>query len=253
MRYISVLLGVLILGWGAAAQENSGSQLQTAPSTSASQSETISNDMPAAASGVTPAGSIVPATPAASAPSSPPVFSTGLISPVAAVSPGLVPPSQQPVAVAIYETYPWQLAANYTFFHFNEGGGFGPNYNGVIFTGNYYFKDWLAGEGEIMGTWGNQQGFTSHFVFAGGGPRFRWSLPRDLELFGHALVGGAHLTPQTSFGKRNALGYILGGGVDINAHHRRIAYRVGVDMVGTRFFDTNQFSPRAYVGFVFKF
>lgn len=220
------------------------------PASGASQPELISGDVPAAASIVTPAGSIIPAPPPAFAA---PAFSTGLISPVAAVSPGAMPASPQTSAVPIYETYAWQLAANYTFFHFNEGGGFSPNSNGVIFTGNYYFRDWLAGEGEIMGTWGSQAGFTSHFVFAGGGPRFRWSLPRNLELFGHGLVGGAHFTPQTSLGSRNAFGYVLGGGVDVNAHHRRFAYRVGADMVGTRFFSSNQFSPRVYAGFVFKF
>jgi hypothetical protein len=252
MRYPLILLGVLILALGTMAQENSGNQFQVTPAASASQPEVISNDMPPTL-GVTPVGSIVPATPLAPATSGAPAFSTGSIFPVAPAPPGAAPAPQQPGAVAVYESYSWQLAANYTFFHFYEGGGFGPNYNGVIFTGNYYFLDWLAGEGEIMGTWGNQQGRSSNFVFAGGGPRFRWSLPRNVELFGHALVGGAHLTPQTSFGTRNALGYVLGAGVDINAHHRRFAYRFGADMIGTRFFSSDQFSPRAYAGFVFKF
>jgi len=184
-----------------------------------------------------------------------PGFISGLApsSPLASASTNAEPAPQQPSAVPVYEQYSWQLAANYTFFHFEEGHGLNPNSNGIIVNASYYFKDWFAAEGEAMGTWGSQAGVTSHFVFAGGGPRVRWSLPRGLELFGHALVGGAHFVPQTPFGGQNAVGYVLGGGVDVNAGHRRIAYRAGVDMVGTRFFDDNQFSPRFYVGFVFKF
>lgn len=255
MRYLTILLAVLVLAFGAAAQESSINQVQAASGLGGapqSGSVSLSNDGTAtnAASNVTSVGSIVPtATPATG---TAPTVSAGFVSPMSMVGPSPEPAAPQG-AVAVYETYSWQLAANYTFFRFYEVPHVQENANGVIFTGAYYFKDWFAGEGEIMGTWAHQQGFESHFVFAGGGPRFRWSLPRDLELFGHALVGGAHFTPQTSFGNRNAFGYVLGGGLDVNAHHRRIAYRIGADMVGTTFFSTDQFSPRVYVGFVFKF
>jgi hypothetical protein len=241
MRYFFVLIGVLVLAFGAAAQDNSWTNFQF-PASSIS----FLNSNGAASPAVPASDSMMPSTnlPASVMPA--PLFSSAF-----SISPA--PASPQQAALAIYENYSWQLAASYTFFRFYETPGIEQNSNGLIITANYYFKDWVAGEGEIMGTWAHQSGFSSHFVFAGGGPRFRWSLPRNLELFGHALVGGAHFVPQTSFGSQNAFGYVLGGGLDVNAHHRRFAYRVGADMVGTHFFGTNQFSPRVYAGFVFKF
>ena len=249
MRYLTILLGVLILACGAAAQEGSGTQFPLARlTTGASPSEVISNDKPVAAGGATPAGSIIPAAAPSSAASL-----TGLVS--VAPSPGPEPASPPQAAVQVFEQYSWQVAADYVFSRFEAKSPVGKNYPyGIIVTGNYYFKDWFAAEGEFMGSGGaDQQGIESHFVFAGGGPRFRWSLPRNLELFGHALVGHAHVGPQSSFGSTGAFAYVLGGGVDVNAHHRRFAYRFGADVIGSRFFSDNQFSPRVYAGFVFKF
>lgn len=196
-------------------------------------------------------GSIIPAN-NPTTPSAPPSVE-GLVPVADPASPSPDPASPPQASVAVYETYSWQLAANYSFFRFNEAPGVRESMNGLIIQANYYFLDWLAAEGEFFGEFGSQSGFNSRFAFGGGGPRFRWSLPRNVELFGHTLLGHAHFTPQTPFGGQGAFAYVLGGGLDVNAHHRRFAYRVGADMVASRFFGTNQFSPRVYVGFVFKF
>ena len=50
-----------------------------------------------------------------------------------------------------------------------------------------------------------------------------------------------------------AFAYEAGGGIDINAHHQKWAYRFAGDMVGTRFFSTNRFSPKISAGIVYKF
>jgi hypothetical protein len=247
MRSFSIFLGILVCSFGAAAQDNSSSALQpAAPSFGVAGSNAAAPSVSAIA-----AGSIIPAS-SSTVPFTP-ATPNGFSATSAPSSPEPAPPLQG--AVAVYETYSWQLAADYAFLRFYEVPGVQKNYwQGLIVTGNYYFKNWLAAEGEFMATGGDtQSNVESHVAFGGGGPRFRWSGPRNIELFGHALFGHAHFVPQTPFGSQGAFAYVLGGGVDINAHHRRFAYRVGADMLGTHFFGTNQFSPRAYVGFVFKF
>jgi hypothetical protein len=117
----------------------------------------------------------------------------------------------------------------------------------------YYWKDWLGFEGEMAATKGTQFGQNSWFLFGGGGPRFRWSGPRGLELWGHVLVGGSHFTPQTSFGKQEAFAYEAGGGVDAHSPWPRLGFRVGADMVGSHYFSTYQYSPKIFAGVVFKF
>ncbi|HYL46224.1 MAG TPA: hypothetical protein VEU52_04300, partial [Candidatus Limnocylindrales bacterium] len=87
----------------------------------------------------------------------------------------------------------------------------------------------------------------------GGGPRFRWSLPRGLELWGHGLVGYSHFAPQTPFGGQNAFAFEVGAGVDINVRHQKWALRFAGDMIGSHYFGTEQYSPKASAGVVYKF
>jgi hypothetical protein len=117
----------------------------------------------------------------------------------------------------------------------------------------YYHSSFYGADGEMVGTFGSALGYNSRFTFASGGPRFRWNGPRGLELWGHGLVGIADLVPRTAYGPENSFGYEVGGGIDIDAHHRRIAYRAEADLLGTHFFGTYQYSPKVSVGIVFKF
>lgn len=168
-------------------------------------------------------------------------------------STGLVPsanPDPQVGVQAIYETYAWQAYIGYTFFRFYEVPHVTPNVNGLNYSMVYYFKDWIGADGEMMATWGGQ---CKHFLYGAGGPRFRWALPRGLEIWGHALLGYSDFLPQTADGGQTAFAYTLGGGVDINAHHQHFAYRVQVDALGSRFFGTYQFSPKVSAGIVYKF
>lgn len=155
--------------------------------------------------------------------------------------------------VSIYQHYSWQFAIGYTFFRFYEVPGVTKNLNGFTYSMGYYFKDWVGVEGELTGGLGSLAGQTAEFVFGGGGPQVRWSLPRRVEVFAHGLAGHAHFTPRTPFGGEDTFAYELGGGIDITAHHRRLAYRLGVDMLGTQFFHTSQFSPKLTTGIVLKF
>jgi hypothetical protein len=67
------------------------------------------------------------------------------------------------------------------------------------------------------------------------------------------LIGSAHFTPKTPYGGESALAYKAGGGIDFSFRHSRLAYRVSVDVIGTRFFGTYQYSPQTSAGIVLRF
>lgn len=164
--------------------------------------------------------------------------------------------AQQPTVYGVFKVYNWQLYGGYSFFRFyiTSKPSITENMNGIDF-GIVYFPggNWLGVEGQFVGEFGSLYGESSEFAAGLGGPRFRWSAPRGVELWGHVMVGGTKFIPQTPYGGQTAFAYEAGGGVDVGAHRRRIAYRLEADMVGTRYFSTYQFSPRFSVGIVFKY
>jgi hypothetical protein len=164
-------------------------------------------------------------------------------------------PAEPPQGVyGVFQNFDWQAYAGYTFFRFYEVPNITQNMNGFNFSVAYYPRGgWVAAEGEFVAAFGSQAGVTSKFVLGMGGARFRWSAPRAVEVWVHGLAGGSHFTPQTAFGGQSAFGYEVGGGVDVNAHHHRMAYRLQGDMVGTRYFGTYQYSPKISAGIVYKF
>jgi len=154
---------------------------------------------------------------------------------------------------SVYQTYHWQAYFGYTFFRFYIVPGQQQDTNGFNYSMVYYFNNWFGVDGEFAATEGSRFGFDGWFLFGGGGPRFRWSGPRGIELWGHFLAGYSHFTPQTPFGEQGAFAYAVGGGGDINIRHSRWALRAGADMVGSHFFNTYQYSPKAFGGIVYKF
>jgi hypothetical protein len=169
--------------------------------------------------------------------------------------PGSSSADQQPPSVYnVHENYNWQASAGYTFFRFYLVPNVTLNMNGLNLGMVYYPRGhWVGAEGEFIGAWGSIEGLSAKYVQGMGGPRFRWAAPRGLEVWGHGLVGGSHFLPQTALGSQTSFTYEVGGGVDLNIHERKIAYRVGADMVGTRYFGTYQYSPKVSVAIVFKF
>lgn len=245
MRNFGFSLGiVLLLASTAGAQSNPSSNLpiDVSPSQSATAAPSeFALNAPVAADPSTPAPT---ASSAAAALPSAPLPSSG---------PGAAGALPQGVH-GVYQNYSFQIYGGYTFMRFYEVPGLTQNQSGFNVGAVYYYKSGFVGaDGELLATFGTAFGYHSRLAFAGGGPRFRWSGPRGLELWGHALVGGAHLTPRTAYGTQSAFGFIAGGGIDVNAHHRRIAYRAEADLLATRFFNTYQYSPQVSVGIVFKF
>ena len=246
MRHIAVLfILVLFAALGAGAQ----SVLPLAPSFSL-------DSTPAASAGIR-------LTPFAPAPDLPLPASSVIGSAAASSTPlslSLAPapaPAPQDVT-SVFQSYNWQAYLGYTFFRFYELPSLNGvsnstlNMNGFDINMVYYFKNWLGAEGDLSATHATQNDVSSWFAFGGGGPRFRWSARRGIEVWAHALVGYSHFTPQTAFGNQHALAYTFGGGVDL-PFKPRWSLRLGADAVGSQYFSTHQWSPKASVGVVFKF
>jgi hypothetical protein len=179
----------------------------------------------------------------------------GVAPTIAPLSPAFAQPSAAPQqdVQGVFQNFNWQAYVGYTFVRFYQVPGIQLNTNGLNFGAIYYFRDWIGADGEFVATFGSQYGDTAKFLLGMGGGRLRWSAPRGLELWAHALVGGSHYLPRTANGDTGALAYEFGGGVDINAGRRRWAYRFSADVVGTRYFNTYQYSPKFSAGIVFKF
>lgn len=196
------------------------------------------------------AGATAPATPLAFAPamSAPAPFTPAANASTA--NPAADPPQ---TVYSVHVNYNWQAYFGYTFFRFYEVPGTQLDTNGFNYSMQYYFFDWFGLDGEFAATKTRQSATNGWFLFGGGGPRFRWSGPRGIELWGHVLVGYSNFTPQTPFGDQQAFAYTAGGGADINILRSRWAWRLGADMVASRYFSTYQYSPKAFTGIVFKF
>jgi len=163
-------------------------------------------------------------------------------------------PGPQGAVQGVRPTYSFQAYGGYTFVRVYAFPGREVNRNGFDLSLSHFFKKGLFGvEGAITGAFGSIGGETSDFAFFGGGPRVRFSGPRGLELWAHGLAGDAHFGPRIQAFTQDAVAYEVGGGVDITAHFQRFAYRVEADMIGSRLYNTAQYSPKVSAGIVYKF
>src|SRR5580700_11282120 len=225
MRYVCVLVGIIFLAaFGASAQTNV-STFALAPSLDA----TIAAPSPIAQNVFMPA-----------------IFADPALLPLA--------PAPEPQQIqGVFENYSWQAYAGYTFVRFYELPAVAENQNGVNGGVTWFYNDWLGVDVEALGVHGTLAGASSWTVFVGFGPRLRLWAGRSLEVFGHTLIGGAAFWPDTPYGSQGAFGYELGGGVDFRPHRSRFSLRLEGDLLGTRFFQTNQWSPKVSAGIVYKF
>jgi len=245
MRYSAFLCAaILLLASGAKAQVSAANSVALASPGAGLEAVTAPEVITA------PGDPLTLTSPMLFAPSAPmstpaPAFATG--------APAAIPAPEPQGVQGVFENYSWEAYAGYTFLRFYEVPGVAENQNGFNLSVAWYYRDWIGVEGEMMGAHGDIAGASSWSLFGGGGPRACWAAPRGIVVFGHALLGAAHLTPQTAYGTEGAFAYELGGGVDLNAGHKRWALRVEGDMLGTRYFSTYQYSPKVSAGIVFKF
>jgi hypothetical protein len=253
MRYVfslSVLGMILLAAFNTDAQENVATSALSSPSlyaTIASPASVSQGNVPPFALTSFSADTDV----GARAPIAQKVFTPGIFANPAPLTPSAAPEPQE--VQGVFENYAWQAYVGYTFVRFYELPNVAENQNGANASVTWYYRDWLGFDIEALGAHGTLGGASSWTMFVGAGPRLRTSLGRNLEVFGHALIGGAYFSPDTPFGSQGAFGYELGGGVDMKPNHSRFALRVEGDVLGTRFFQTNQWSPKISAGIVFNF
>ncbi len=160
---------------------------------------------------------------------------------------------RQPV-YGVLEDLDFQVYGGFTYFRFYELPGLTGNLGGFNVSLVYYpHAGHLGIDGEFTAGFAPQNSFDTTLDAGMGGGRFRVTGPRGLEVWAHALAGGAHFVPKTPYGNETALGFEAGGGVDFTPRGQRIGFRVQGDLLATYLFSTHQYSPKISVGLVYKF
>jgi hypothetical protein len=149
------------------------------------------------------------------------------------------------------DDFRWQLALGISLVRFRSSffyaTGVGTNTSVTYFT-----NAWLAVEGSINTAFAPtiyQNEHVKYFSY-GGGPKIAWRA-RQLEPWAHAILGGAHVLPKTTFGK-NGLLLQVGGGVDYRIYPH-LSARLEADWIKTRLFGQWQNSGQANLDIVLHF
>lgn len=120
----------------------------------------------------------------------------------------------------------------------------------------FFMSDHLAIEGAVTTAFAPTIYRNEHVKYLGygAGPKFLfWSRgERRLEPWVHALIGGAHVFPQTALGGKNGFELQAGGGADYDINSR-VAIRVETDWVRTQLWGQSQNSGQAMLAFVYHF
>jgi hypothetical protein len=120
----------------------------------------------------------------------------------------------------------------------------------------YFMSDHLAVEGAVTTAFAPTIFQNEHVKYLGygAGPKFLfWGRgTRRIEPWVHALIGGAHVFPQTALGGKNGFELQAGGGAEYGVNSR-VAIRVEADWVRTQLWGQSQNSGQAMLAFVYHF
>lgn len=177
-----------------------------------------------------------------------------LATPPAAAEPAAgMPATPEPKFVfGARDDYRWQLGVGVQFFRFQSSRIYA-SLVGLNTTLTYFTNDWFAVEGNVVTGYAPQIYDREHVKYFGGGGGVRiGSRQARWEPWGHALVGGGHLQPQTADASRTALMVQAGGGVDFRLNER-LSFRAEGDYVFNTFFSQHQNDFQAVTGVVFHF
>ena len=167
------------------------------------------------------------------------------------------PAAAEPAAKPRYifgsrDDYRWQLGVGVEFFRF-QSNVIDSSMVGLNTTLTYYTNSWFAVEGNVVTGFAPEIYDKEHVKLFGGGGGIRIGGRRSWwEPWGHALVGGSHLQPQTADGSRNSLLVQAGGGVDFRLH-ARLSLRAEGDWVYTSYFHQTQNNFQGVAGIVLHF
>ncbi len=120
--------------------------------------------------------------------------------------------------------------------------------NGWEVSGQYNWKKWLGGVGDVGGVYGQWGGvgIAIHTYLVGPEVSYPWRI----SPFAHLLFGAAH---RSGSGITNtSFAYAEGGGADVRLTHR-IYWRFQGDYLPTHFFGVKQHNRRFSSGIVFRF
>ena len=150
------------------------------------------------------------------------------------------------------DDYRWQLAIGPSFYRF-QSNIISASLVGTNTTVSYWTNGWFAVEGNIVTGFAPAILQNEHVKYFGGGGGFRVGGRRNrFEPWAHALIGGAHLQPQTADNSRSALAVQAGVGLDYRLHSR-FSIRGELDWVYTTFFNQTQNNFQAALDIVFHF
>jgi hypothetical protein len=150
------------------------------------------------------------------------------------------------------DDYRWQLGIGVEFFRFRSNV-IDASMVGLNTTLTYYTNSWFALEGNLITGFAPEIYDREHVKIFGGAGGFRIGGRRQKwEPWGHALVGGSHLQPQTAGASRNSLMAQGGLGVDYRVH-ARLSLRAEGDWVYTNYFNQTQNNFQGVAGVVLHF
>jgi len=170
-------------------------------------------------------------------------------------APAAAPADPAPKPNFVYgnrDDYRWQLGLGVNFYRFRSNI-INASLVGTNTTVSYFTSSWLAVEGDIVTGFAPAINVNEHVKYFGGGGGIRVGARRNrFEPWAHALVGGAHLQPQTAGNTRNGLAAQAGIGLDYRLHSR-FSIRAETDWVYTTFFNQTQNNFQAALDIVFHF
>jgi len=151
------------------------------------------------------------------------------------------------------EDFRFQLGLGYQYVRFRSTA-FDSNLNGLQVSLSYFLNDWFAVEGNVVAAFGTALSNNSakYLLYTAGG-RIAWrGQRRRWEPWGHALVGGLHMIPQTALGGQNGFAFQAGGGVDYRLNPN-VSIRAGADYVRSQLYSQSQNNFQGGVGLVIHF
>ena len=162
------------------------------------------------------------------------------------------PPAKPRFVFGDRDDYRWQLGMGVEIFRFLSSR-FDATMAGTNTMVTYFTNGWFAFEGNLVTGFAPEIYQSEHVKLFGGGGGIRVGSRRARwEPWGHVLVGGAHLQPQTANASKTALMVQTGGGVDYRVH-ARLSIRLEGDWVYTTFFSQSQNSFQGVAGVVLHF
>jgi hypothetical protein len=164
-------------------------------------------------------------------------------------------PSPSPDPRFIYggrEDFRWQLAIGVDWFRFRSSI-FNASAVGIDSSVTYFTNEWFGIEGSVTTAFSPVLQNNEHvkLLVYGGGPKVAWR-QRSWEPWLHAILGGAHVQPQTANNSRSAFAVKVGGGADYR-FNPRFSGRLEADWVRTTFFSQSQNNFELMGGIVFHF